>query len=227
MNLSPFANPQRTYDGYFEAYFIRPFFHRYANFTAHESMGYALMSLAAWLIVTIGIAGIMMGQIGIIGPEAGVTATIVVGCVWAAFSITPIIALLKRASLGENSLKRTPHFLGVDTLLLVSCVLFFIFGLLMMLTTLNSEILKPNARYNPAADTVKAPEAYIVEEPIFTYQSDAPAPAVEEDNSQEEGDGNIDELLIDPGSDAQPATEPIETPATEKSAVAAAPHDSI
>ena len=53
----------------------------------------------------------------------------------------------------------------------------------MMVTTLNSEVLNPNARYVPEGDTVKIDQDYVVEEPIFTYQDEAPATPVEEKDS--------------------------------------------
>lgn len=183
MKLRQITSPRHTYDGYFETYFIRPFFHLFANFTGHDSWKSCILSLAAWVIVTLGIAGIMMGQIGLIGPEAGITASIIVGALWIAFSLVPISALITRASNGAPAKPLSPRMLGVDTLLGVSCLLFFVFGLLMMVTTLNSEVLNPNALYRPDADTLKVEQDYVVEEPIFTYQDDAPATSIEEKDS--------------------------------------------
>ncbi len=70
-------------------------------------------------------------------------------------------------------------------MMIAVCVLFFIFGLLMMITTLNSETLNPNAGY-VEEDSVKTEEDSVWEEPIFTYQ-DA-APTVEEDTLRKETD---------------------------------------
>jgi len=64
--------------------------------------------------------------------------------------------------------------LGVDTLLGISCLLFFLLGLLMMTTTLNSGVLDPNAGMTDDPDTTVIEEQYIKEEPIFTYQDETP-----------------------------------------------------
>lgn len=183
MNLRQFTNPKHTYDGYFESYFIRPFFHRYANFKAGESAKSCLFSILAWVIVSLGVAGILLGLIGLIGPEAGIATAITVGIIWALLSVVPLVAIIARASNGKKEDDPKPRLLGVDTLLGVSCLLFFIFGLLMMITTLNSETLNPNARYVPEDDTVAVEEDYVVEEPIFTYQDEAPAAPAEDIDS--------------------------------------------
>lgn len=183
MNFRQFTNPRHTYDGYFESYFIRPFFHRYADFKDGESAKSCILSALAWIIVSLGVAGILLGLIGLIGPEAGITTAITVGILWALFSILPLIALFVRAFNGKPYTEPKPRLLGVDTLLGVSCLLFFIFGLLMMITTLNSETLDPNARYVPEKDSVAVDEQYVVEEPIFTYQDEAVPVSAEEPDS--------------------------------------------
>lgn len=172
MNLRQFTNPRHTYDGYFESYFIRPFFHRYADFKRGESPKSCILSAVAWIIVSLGVAGILLGLIGLIGPEAGIATAVTVGILWALFSIVPLSALCVRAFNGKPDTEPKPRLLGVDTLLGVSCILFFIFGLLMMITTLNSETLDPNARYVPENDSVAVEGEYVVEEPIFTYQDE-------------------------------------------------------
>lgn len=186
MNFRQITSPRHTYDGYFETYFIRPFFHQYADFTSRESWKACGLSLFVWFIVTLGVAGIMMGQIGLIGPEAGITSSIIVGGVWIALSIVPLAAIIKRASNGEPETELKPRLLGVDTLMGISCLLFFLFGILMMITTLHSEVLNPNARYVPEADTVKIDQDYVVEEPIFTYQDETPPAPIEEKDSLED-----------------------------------------
>ncbi|MDE6007126.1 MAG: hypothetical protein K2G67_06195 [Muribaculaceae bacterium] len=179
MNIRQFTNPRHTYDGYFETYFIRPYFDRYANFKAGESVKSCILSLVAWLIVTLGVVGILLGLIGLIGPEAGITTAITVGIIWGLLSIVPIVAVIMRVFNGKPEKDPTPHLLGVDTLLWVSCLLFFIFGLLMMVTTMHSETLDPNARYVPEADSAVSEDEYVVEEPIFTYQDEG-TPSVTE-----------------------------------------------
>lgn len=209
MNIEKITNPRHTYDGYFETYFIRPFFHRYADFSGRESGRSFLLSLLAWVVVTLGITGIMLGQIGLIGPEAGVTSAIVVECLWGAFSLVPLAALVGRVSHGAPGEEPKPRMLGVDTLLGVSCLLFFIFGLLMMITTLDSENLDPNSRYVPEKDTAVVEDEYVVEEPIFTYQDEA------QPENQEEPDSLSDVTepdLASPEESFDPTIEQIRDP---------------
>lgn len=207
MNIRQFTSPRHTYDGYFETYFIRPFFHRYADFKGKESGRDCALSLSAWLIVTLGVAGVLMGQIGLIGPEAGITTSIVAGSIWILISVVPLAALIARATHGAPAEELKPRLLGVDTLMGVSCILFFILGLLMMITTLNSEILNPNSRYVPEADTVKMEQDYVVEEPIFTYQDEAPEiTEIEKDTLADIGEEDV----VSPDESFDPT---IETPA--------------
>jgi len=175
MKFKEFYNPRHVYDGFFETYFIRPFFHHFADFKGKETKSSCFMSLLAWLVVTIGIAGIMMGQVGLLGPEVGFSAITIGAIIWGAFSLTPLTALVTRAANGVPEQEQCPRMLGVDTLLAVSCILFFILGLLMMVTTLNSGQLNPNAGMTDESDTVLFEEEYIKEEPIFTYQDELPA----------------------------------------------------
>lgn len=220
MNLKQFTNPKYVYDGYFETYFIRPFFHLYANFKEKESGKSCLLSLLAWIIVSLGISGIMMGQIGLIGPEVGVKSTIIVCSVWAILSIIPIIALIARTAKGAPQLELKPRMLGVDTLLGVSCLLFFVFGLLMMITTFDSETLNPNATYIPEADTTQIEEDYVVEEPIFTYQDKTPAPATAEKDTLDDIPEDPD--LLPPDESFDPTIETDAAPYLD-----AAPSDSL
>lgn len=175
MKFKEFYNPQHVYDGFFETYFIRPFFHHFADFRGKESAKSCLMSLLTWLVVTIGVAGIVMGQVGLLGPEVGFSAITIGAIIWVAFSLVPLISLVARTANGAPEQERHPRMLGVDTLLTVSCVLFFILGLLMMVTTLNSGQLNPNAGMTNEPDTTAIEEEYIKEEPIFTYQDEIPA----------------------------------------------------
>lgn len=179
MKLKEFYNPKRTYDGWFESYFIRPFCHHYADFKGAETWRSCAMSILVWLIVTLGVIGILAGLVGLLGPEVGFSALSIMGCIWTAASLTPIISLLVRASRGVSEQDKEkmpqPHLLGVDTLLGVSSILFFLFGVLMMFTTLNSGTLDPNAGVTEEEDTTALEMEEVVEEPIFTYQDEVVA----------------------------------------------------
>lgn len=184
MKFKDIYNPREVYEGFFESYFIRPFFHHYADFSGMESVESLGKSLLAWLVITLGIAGIMLGQIGFIGPESGFSLFWIVIGVWGALSLIPLVALSVRATHGAPSKPIRGRMLGVDTLLGVSCLLFFLLGLLMMVTTMNSGELNPNARVYDEEDTVKTEEEYYIkEEPIFTYQDEAEAASVSDSMS--------------------------------------------
>lgn len=174
MKFKEIYNPRQVYEGYFETYFIRPFIHHYGDFKGRESGTSCWRSLLAWLVVSMGVAGIMMGQVGLIGPEAGTAAALTVCSIWAAASIIPLAAILVRTSHGSPERVHSPRLLGVDTLLGVSCLLFFLLGMMMMITTLHSGSLNPNATATEEEDTTAFEEEYVVEEPIFTYQDEAP-----------------------------------------------------
>lgn len=181
MNLKEIYNPRKVYEGFFETYFIRPYFHHYADFAGSDAERRTpavmtfLKSLAAWAVATLGIAGILMGLVGLLGPEVGFSALYIVGGIWLALSVTPLLALISRTFVRHTEPEHPKSkMLGIDTMLGVSCLLFFLFGLLMMVTTLNSGGLNPNANMTDEPDTVVAEEEYIKEEPIFTYQDPAP-----------------------------------------------------
>ena len=175
MKLKEFYNPRHVYDGWFETYFIRPYFHHYADFRGRESGRSCVMSLLSWLVVTLGLSGILMGLVGLLGPEVGYSALAVVGCLWGAVSLVPLASMLARSFNGSPERDPRPRLLGVDTLLGVSSLLFFVFGLLMMETTMNSGSLNPNAGMTDEEDTVVAEMEEVTEEPIFTYQDDVEA----------------------------------------------------
>ena len=193
MKLKEIYNPKHVYDGFFESYFIRPFFHHYADFRSPESAASCLRSILAWIIVSLGITGIMMGQVGLLGPETGFTALVAVAIVWGAFSLLPLIALVARTANGAPEKPLRPRMLGVDTLLGISCLLFFLLGLLMMTTTLHSGVLDPNAGMTDEPDTAVIEEQYIKEEPIFTYQDETPA--VKEETPDTLGDMTEPDLV--------------------------------
>ena len=169
------------YEGFFESYFIRPFIHHYADFKGKEDSASCLKSVLAWVVITLGITGIMMGQVGIIGPEAGTQAAWTVCIAWLVLSVVPLAALVTRTLHGAPEKTHHPKFLGVDALLTVCSLLFFILGLLMMVTTLNSGELNPNANaYDDSDSAVIEEETYVKEEPIFTYQDESPETDIED-----------------------------------------------
>ena len=179
MKIKNIVNPNKVYQGFYEAYFIRPFFTHYLDFKGHESGSSALFSFLAWLIATLGIIGVLTGLVGLLGPEVGFSALYIVGGIWLLYSLIPIIAIIVRLANGpgRKSQDNQPRMLGIDWILTIISLLFFICGMLMMITTLNSEILDPNAGYveeSEASDSIEAER--VVEEPIFTYQ-DAPTSA--------------------------------------------------
>lgn len=193
MQFKDIYNPKHVYEGFFETYYIRPFIHKYIDFRGNESFNSLLLSILAWLILTLGIVGIMLGQIGIIGIDGGLQALWIVCGIWLAFSLIPFFALLSRASHGAPKQPIKARMLGIDTLLGVSCLLFFILGLLMMTTTLNSGHLNPNARVYDESDSTDVTDMpRVEEEPIFTYQDETPSNTIAIDDSiptvPEEGD---------------------------------------
>ena len=79
----------------------------------------------------------------------------------------------------ESDRKKEPvtKMLGIDWMLTAISLCFFICGTLMMTTTLHSETLHPNAGYVEEEETDSIYGERVIEEPIFTYQDQAPAPA--------------------------------------------------
>lgn len=185
MNFKSIYDPRHVYEGFFETYFIRPFFHHYADFRGHETWSSCGLSFLAWLIVSLGITGLMLGLVGLLGPAVGFTSLTVAGCVWGAFSLLPLSALVVRASASRpDTSGRGSHkhpLLGIDIMLGTICLLFFIFGLLMTVTTLHSETLTADPGTDEE-DTTRLELEEIVEEPIFTYQDEAPADTVATDS---------------------------------------------
>ena len=167
-----------THTGFFERYFITPFIRKYSDFKGEESRQTAFLSLGAWLTVSAGVIGVLLGFIGLLGPEVGFVCLWVIGGIWLAGSLCPMAALISRASKGaaDNGALKT-HFLGIDKMLSAICILFLVLGILMTITTLNSGEINPyhkgrgDARHNPLLE-----QDEVVEEPIFTYQDATPAP---------------------------------------------------
>lgn len=218
MNIKKIYNPQRVYEGWYESYLIQPWFRRYADFRDGESGRDCALSLLAWAIATLGLAGLLMGLVGLLGPEVGFICMTVCGCAWIAYSLIPFAALLARTFNGKDAEPRRPRFLGIDTLLTIVCGLFFIFGLLMMITTLNSENLHPDAGYEEIEETAIQQTDTVVEEPIFTYQDTRPDTTAVVDTMSDLTDPDM--VAPDESFDPTIATAP-ESPTPEE------PNDSI
>lgn len=210
MDLKSIWTPRRVYEGWFDCYFIRPWIVRYADFHTPISGHGCLMSLLAWLIMTIGLAGLLMGLVGLLGPDTGFACLEIIGIIWLAASVVPFIALMKRAMEGQrrpDEVKvRHPKFLLIDLLQALASILFFVFGLFMMTTTLNSEFLHPDPGIAEEGESV-IKEEDVADEPIFTYQSDAPV-SVEQEPQQEEPDPD----MVSPEESFDPTIAPTELP---------------
>lgn len=169
MKIKQIYNPKKVYDGWFESYFIKPWIRHYADFVHGESAGDCLRSLLAWLVMTLGLAGLLMGLVGLMGPEVGFACLKWIGIAWLAASAIPFIALLARTFNGAEAQPRHPKFLGIDSLTVLSALLFFIFGVLLMYTTLHSETL--HAPAGTPEDDGAVPTDTVYEEALFTYQN--------------------------------------------------------
>lgn len=163
-----------THRGFYERYFITPFFRKFSDFKSVETPRDRKRSLIAWLIATLGIGGVLIGLVGLLGPEVGFVTAEVIGAIWLAWSAFGICALLARTSKGnDDNVENKKEFvmLNIDKLLSLICALFFLFGILMMATTLNSEELNMKPRYpgsqedNPILNQDKVEEV-----PIFSYE---------------------------------------------------------
>lgn len=175
MKFRQIYDPDKVYEDWFEAYFIRPFFHHYLDLGGYEPARSARLSFATWVLVTLGFSGLLMGLVGLLGIDVGFITLGVVGGLWILASVIPLIGLYLRGRRGElHPWKHNPKFLGVDTFITVVCLLFFIFGLLMMITTVNSETLRPNNGYVPEEESSMIESDTVREEPIFTWQDERP-----------------------------------------------------
>lgn len=167
-----------THTGFFERYFITPFFRRYSDFRGSGNSRDAMISVGAWLIVTAGVIGVSLGFVGLLGPEVGFVALGIIGGMWFVVSVCPMTALVCRAMKGEeeNVEPVRIRLLGIDRLLSAICLLFLIFGFLMMITTLNSGEINMNPRNGDDGDTENPilMQDSVWEEPIFTYQDQTP-----------------------------------------------------
>lgn len=169
-----------TQEGYFEKYFIKPFYRHYSDFKGEGSPKTAMMTLVTWLVITIGVFGILIGLVGLLGPEVGFVCLWVIGGLWIAGSIVPLLAAFSRSrnsSAEKDEDESKPVFLGIDKLLFAACGLFMILGVLMMITTLNSDELLGRPRGADSESTNKFEPDSVEEEPIFTYQVETPVEA--------------------------------------------------
>lgn len=175
-----------THTGFFERYFITPFFRRERDFSGEENALSAWRSVLAWLVVTAGVAGALLGFVGLLGPEVGFVCLEVVGVVWicgSALGFAAMISRLSRSGRNEDNREKEGklRFLGIDKLLTAVCLLFLVLGFLMMITTLNSGELNMNPRRGGAGEPNPILEQdSIWEEPIFTYQDVKPQEPVKD-----------------------------------------------
>ena len=195
-----------THTGFFERYFITPFFRKYTDFNGAVSDRDALISAAAWLIVTAGVTGVLLGLVGLLGPETGFLCLAVIGGIWILGSVCPLAALASRAFRGGKTEASRVNFLGIDKFLTVTCGLFLILGTLMTVTTLNSGEINPyhrgqgDRKHNPLLE-----QEEVVEEPIFNYQTAEPAPV--EEIEEVETEAPADTITIDDAFDPTITTE--------------------
>lgn len=168
-----------TQKGYFERYFITPFFTGVFKPDRKINASDFKHSLWAWLIATVGIFGVLLGFVGLLGPEVGFLSLFIIGGIWLAWSGIGLYNLFKRKTAAQNSIPNEPApkptVLPIDKLLMTVCILFFVFGLLMMSTTLDSgELnLEPKETERDQENPILNSDR-IEEEAIFTYQ-DYPA----------------------------------------------------
>ena len=115
------------------------------------------------------VAGSVPAEFVAVGAEVGFACLKWIGIAWLAVSAIPFIALLARTFNGAEAQPRHPKFLGIDSLTVLSALLFFIFGVLLMYTTLHSETL--HAPAGTPEDDGKVPTDTVYEEALFTYQN--------------------------------------------------------
>lgn len=183
--------------GFFEKYFINPYFRQWKDFSGKQPREEFALSLAAWGIVTIGLAGLLLGLVGLLGPQVGFVTLGVVGALWIGASVVPIAALRRRCSASESDREvyRRAPMLGIDMLMTVVCGLFFLFGLLMMITTLNSGELNMNPRgTGQSGDNPILMRDSVIEEPIFNYFTEtSPAEGDDMDDLADKDTLSLDE----------------------------------
>lgn len=174
-------NYRRRSESCLDRYFITPFFRRYSDFNGSDGRRTMLLSLAAFAIVTCGIAGLLTGLVGILGVETGMVCLVVLGIAWIIGLMIPLAAVCVRgmrepaeAPASDIARQRSKvRLVTIDIFVMTVCALFLIFGILNMVTTMNSEELNPERIVDDEPETVVTDS--VVDEPIFTYQQiDAP-----------------------------------------------------
>lgn len=172
--------------GYYERYFITPFFREFRNTKGVLANKELTRTFVAWGIATLGIVGLLLGLVGLLGPEVGFVTLLVVGGLWLLWSLFCFVSVFVRCAnakrSGEEVKPRPVAMLGIDKLLSAVCILFFVLGMLMMITTLNSGELNMTTgtgqsdEDNPILNSDK-----VEEEAIFNYMNyDESAPEEEE-----------------------------------------------
>ena len=172
-------------EGFFERYFMNPLF-RGVDSKGRDRRGGLKYVLLAWLIVTLGIVGLLLGLVGLFGPEVGFICLSLYGVVWLIFSGHRFVVLSRGAGNSgekgdfEESVK--PVWLLIDKLMVGVSILFLILGILMAVTTLYSGDMDISSKGSGEPSSKMGIERNEVEEePIFTYQNEAPAVDLAED----------------------------------------------
>ncbi len=202
--------------GFFEKYFIQPFYRDFRNKATSCPKSTLPLATTAWVIITLGIVGVLIGFIGLLGPETGSICVYVGLGLWLLFTIPAFIALIRRCCNGneDNSNPVDKYYdevrramLPIDWMLSGAAVLFFILGPLMMLSTLrgrNMDILPRGAGdgYSQFVDNDS-----IYEEPIFNYIGESDASDADTLGDISDLDTiTLEESSFDPTIEEQPDT---------------------
>lgn len=205
MKINQIYNPNRVREGWFECNFITPWFRRFVDFQGPGDGKSCGLALLGWLIATAGVSGVLMGLVGLLGPDVGFTALYWIGGIWLAYSLIPLAALISRTMGGRtDGMESVTRMLPIDWMLTACAVLFFIFGMLMMTTTINSETLHAPTGTDDAEES-SIPKDSVVEEAIFTYQNpeiDTSTPAADTMSDLNEPD------IVAPDQGYDPTIEP-------------------
>lgn len=207
MRINQIYNPNRVREGWFECNFITPWFRRFVDFQGAGDGKSCALALLAWLIATAGVAGVLMGLVGLLGPDVGFIALYWIGGLWVAYSLIPLVALVSRTLSGRTDDEEpVTRMLPIDWMLTGCAMLFFLFGLLMMTTTLNSETLHAPTGTDGEEES-SIPRDTIVEEAIFTYQNpeiDTSTPASDTMSDLNEPDIVAPDQVYDPTIEPDP-----------------------
>ena len=89
------------------------------NNTSGETAKSALLSICAWLLITLGLAGVLMGLVGLLGPEVGFVSLTVVGGIWLLLSVVPLAAIVVRSTRNNgDKWNHHPRLLGIDIMMI-------------------------------------------------------------------------------------------------------------